>query len=227
MKAWETLSTVATPEGALELRRRGAHDFLIVVGGRVLMTSVTRRSEEALATLALAQLPLAKFPHPRVMVGGLGMAFTVRAALDASPTAHVTCVELNPIVVDWCKGPLAPLTNGAAVDPRVTLEVGDVAAAIARARTGAFDAILLDLYEGPHEATQGREDPFYGPRALNATANALADGGIFGVWSEDPDPAFRGRIRSRFPDVVFHRLGDGGRRHIVYLAKNRRAPSKK
>ena len=215
MKPWETLASVPTKDGPLELRRRGARDFLIVINKRVLMTSVTRKSEEALAALALAELGR---EAPRVMIGGLGMAFTLRAALDASPAAHVTCVELNPIVVDWCRGPLADLTERSVEDPRVTIEIGDVSAAIARAPAGSFDAILLDLYEGPHEATQKREDPFYGQLALDRTHAALTPGGIFGVWSEDADPAFAGRIGSRFK-VATHRLGDGGRRHVVYLGR--------
>ncbi len=216
MQPWVTIASIPTDDGALELRQRGARDFLILIAGRVLMTSVTRKSEEALASLALAQL--ADREAPRVMIGGLGMAFTLRAALDASPTARVTCVELNPVVVDWCRGPLAELTGHSVDDPRVTIEVGDVAAAIARAPANSHDAILLDLYEGPHAATQQGEDPFYGQQALYRTHSALTPGGIFGVWAEDADPSFAGRIGSRFK-VTTHRLGDGGRRHVVYLGK--------
>jgi len=213
VKPWETLASVPTADGALELRRRGTRDFLIVIDGRVLMTSVTRSSEEALSTRALAGLAA-----KNVMIGGLGMAFTLRAALDAAPRAKVTVVELNPIVVEWCRGPLAELTAHAVDDPRVTIEVADVADAIARARPASLDAILLDLYEGPHAASQDREDPFYGPRALARAYTALAPGGVFGVWSEDADPAFARRIGVRF-DVATHRLGDGGRRHVVYVGK--------
>lgn len=220
MKPWETVATVATADGPLELRRRGARDFLIVIDGRVLMTSVTRRSEEALSTLALADLAARGVTSPRVLIGGLGMAYTLRAALDAAPRATITVAELNPVVVEWCRGPLADLTARAVDDPRVTIALGDVAATIAHARRGAFDAILLDLYEGPHEASQQREDPFYGPRALGRTHDALARGGVFAVWSEDADPAFKRRIASRF-DVHVHRLGDGGRRHVVYVGRRR------
>lgn len=214
MKPWESIAAVPTAEGVLELRRRGARDYLILIDGRVLMTSVTRRSEEALSRRALAD------DTTRVLIGGLGMAFTLRAALDAAPRARVTVVELNPIVLDWCRGPLADLTACAVEDPRVVVQVGDVAAAIARARPMSFDAILLDLYEGPHQASQQHDDPFYGPRALARTHEALAPGGVFGVWSEDADPAFARRIAARF-DVTMHRIGDGGRRHVVYLGRRR------
>src|SRR5690348_10576351 len=125
-RPWQTLERVATPEGTLELRQRGERDFLIVVDGRVLMTSQARRSEEALATLALRPLPDDK--RRAILIGGLGMGYTLRAALDELPEqAKVTVVELNREVATWCRGPLTTLTNGAALDPRVTIVVDDVA----------------------------------------------------------------------------------------------------
>lgn len=216
MKPWTTVATSQTKEGLLELRQRGEKDFLLVIDKRVLMTSVTRRSEEELATLALAATPATA---PRVLIGGLGMGFTLRAALDASPAAHVTVAELDPTIVAWCRGPMRDLTANAVGDARTTIVVGDVAAVIGRAKA-AYDAILLDLYEGPHAATQRRDDPFYGPAALDRTERALTRTGVFAVWSEDADPAFKKRLALRF-DVSFARIGEGGRRHIVYLAKRR------
>src|SRR5688572_1383596 len=141
-RPWTTVASVATADGALELRRRGSDDpddasadFLIVIAGRVLMTSAARRSEERLAPLACA--PVARRPAPRVLIGGLGMAFTLRASLDAlPPAARVVVAELNPDVVAWCRGPLAPATAAAVDDPRVAVEVGDVARLIAAARPG-------------------------------------------------------------------------------------------
>lgn len=221
-RPWQTLASVPTREGPLELRRRGDREFLIVVAGRVLMTSAARRSEEALATLALARV--AGRAAPRVLVGGLGMGYTLRAALDAlPPAARVVVAELTPAVVDWCRGPLAGLTGGAVLDPRVTVELADVARVIAGAAPGGFDAILLDLYEGPHAATQRPGDPFYGGAALARAHAALADGGVLAVWSEDADPPFARRLAAAGFDASSHRAGRGGRTHVVYLGVRRSA----
>jgi spermidine synthase len=216
-RPWETIARTETPEGALELRRRGEQDFLITIAGRVLMTSQARRSEEALASLPLRDRPPGKPPRD-VLVGGLGMGYTLRAALDLLPTdAHVTVVELNPEVAAWCQGPLAPLTDGAVADPRVTVVVADVAAHLAAARAGSYDAILFDLYEGPHAATQRRNDPLYGPEALKRARAALRPGGVFAVWSEEPDAPFERRLADAGFRVEKARAGRGGRAHVVYL----------
>src|SRR5262249_2189467 len=152
-RRWETLATEPTPEGPLELRRRGDRDFLITVGGRVLMTSAAHRSEDAVATLACAALAGTK--TPRVLIGGPRMASPLRAPPAAPPPdAAVPVAELNPIVVDWCRGPLAPLTAAAVADPRVTVTVADVSVVIAHAGRDGWDAIILDLYEGPNQASQ-------------------------------------------------------------------------
>jgi len=216
MVPWKTLATVATAEGALELRQRGDGGFLIVIAGRVLMTSNDRRSEQALATLACRAIAA---PRPRVLVGGLGMGYTVRAALDALPAAaEVVVAELTPEIETWCRGPLAALTGAALDDPRVRVVIGDVARAIAAAPRGHYHAILLDLYEGPHAATQRADDPFYGKAALAASRAALAASGVLAVWSEDPDDAFARRLASAGFEVDVHRLGKP-RRHVVYLAR--------
>lgn len=213
---WTVLDSYPTPEGALELRRRGASDFLIVVGGRVLMSSTAFRSELAVAELACK--PLATMPRPRVLIGGLGMGYTLRAALDALPSdADVTVAELNARVVDWCRGPLAGLTADALADPRATLHVGDVADLIARSRS-SWDAIVLDLYEGPHAATQGPDDPFWGRLALARTKAALTPRGLFAVWAEDMDPPFVKALGAAGFLVQAHHPGKGGRRHTVYVA---------
>jgi spermidine synthase len=217
MTPWKTLATVATAEGALELRQRGECEFLIVIDGRVLMTTRDRRSEQALATLACAALT----GSPRVLIGGLGMAYTLRAALDVLPaTAEVVVAELTAAVADWCRGPLAPLTGAAVLDPRVAVVIDDVAAVIAGAPRGRYDAILLDLYEGPHAATQRADDPFYGRAALGKSHAALAPGGSLAVWSEEPDDAFARRFTAAGFDVATHRLGKT-RSHIVYVGRRR------
>ncbi len=218
MTPWKTLATVETAEGALQLRQRGEREFLIVIDGRVLMTSNDRRSEQGLATLACAALANGA---PRVLIGGLGMAYTVRAALDALPAgAQVVVAELTAEVVDWCRGPLAPLTGAAVLDPRVRVVIGDVARAIADAPRGHYDAILLDLYEGPHAATQRSDDPLYGRAALVRSRAALAAGGVLAVWSEEPDDAFARRFATAGFEVATQRLG-ASRRHVVYLGRRR------
>ena len=215
-RPWTTLASVATHEGALELRQRGEAEFLIVIAGRVLMTSVARRSEEALATLASTRIAGVK--KPRVLIGGLGMGYTLRAALDALPPgARVMVAELTPSVVQWCRGPLAALTRNAIGDARVTVEIGDVARVIERAPAQSWDAILLDLYEGPHEATQRADDPFYGRSALERAKAALSDKGVLAVWSEETDTAFARRFAAAGFEVTTHRAGKGGRTHVVYL----------
>ena len=216
MRAWETLDAVDTEEGRLELRRRGEKDFVITVAGRVLMSSMAHLTEVAVAEIACGEV--AGRERPRVLIGGLGMGFTLRAALDALPrSGRVVVAEINEAVVRWCRGPLAPLTNNAARDPRTKIVLDDVADVI----TGAepFDAIILDLYEGPREATQGREDPFYGPAALKRTRAALNPGGVLAVWSEDPDAAFEKRLRQGGFVVERRKPGKGGPRHTVYLAR--------
>ncbi len=219
-RPWTTLDRIATAEGVLELRRRG-EEFLITVAGRVLMASAAHRSEAVLAESACARL--AGRTRPRVLCGGLGMGFTLRAALDALPSdGSVTVAELNPVVVRWCRGPLAELTGRAVDDPRVRVEVVDVADQIARAAAAggpsAYDAIVLDLYEGPRESSGGPSDPFYGRRALATTRKALAPGGVFAVWSEDADDAFERRLAAAGFTVEHLRPKSGGPRHLVYLA---------
>jgi spermidine synthase len=217
MKRWVTLSTIDTLEGELELRQRGDQHFLITIEGRVLMTSGESRSEQTLATRACALI--ANRNAPRVLIGGLGMAYTLRAALDVlPPTATVTVAELTPVVETWCRGPLGVLTNNAVADPRVRVVIGDVSRVIADAPPAAWDAILLDLYEGPNAQTQGKDDPFYGTTALARSRAALAPGGVLSIWSEDPDAPFERRFGSAGFKVGIHRLGSS-RVHVVYLGR--------
>jgi spermidine synthase len=210
---WRTLAKADTDEGPLELRRRG-NDWLMVIAGRVLMNSFSRSSEEDLARLGVERLGR---PANRALVSGLGMGFTLRALLDRVPaTARVTVAEVNPVVVEWCRGPLGPATDDAIADPRVQVHVGDVAALIATS-SSAFDLILLDLYEGPNSATQRADDPFYGPAALARLHRALAPRGVAGIWSEDADAPFARRFAAAGFTVTKDSIGRGGRRHVVYL----------
>ncbi len=221
-RPWRTLERVETDRGQLELRQRGESDFLIALAGRVIMNSRAQRSEVALAESACARL--AGRRQPRVLIGGLGMGYTLRAALDNLPrAARVVVAELNPAVVRWCRGPLAGLTRRAVDDARVRIEVKDVTSCIARAArlggNGRFDAILLDLYGGPRGAARREADSLYGARALERARAALASGGVLGVWSEDPDRAFEKRLSSAGFAIERRRPGRGGRRHAVYVAQ--------
>ncbi|MEO8551185.1 MAG: spermidine synthase [Kofleriaceae bacterium] len=219
MVPWKVLATVTTREGALQLRQRGPREFLITIDGRVLMTSEEKTSEKAVATLACAELRDRK--APRVLIGGLGMAYTVRAALDALPrAAKVIIAELTAEIETWNRGPLAPLTNTAVADPRVTVVIDDVAKVIATARPGSFDAIVLDLYEGPHHAGKRPNDPFYGHAALQRSFTALAPGGVIAIWSEEENAVFKRRVKDVGFETTLHRPG-GSRAYVVYLGRRK------
>ena len=221
---WQTIDKAETPDGVLELRRRGEKDFLILINNRVLMNSRANRSEIALGELACKVVAVQT--RPRVLIGGLGMGLTLRAALDSLPHASkVIVAELNPLVAAWCRGPLTGLTNGAVDDPRVTVMTCDVAAVIAQsARPGVkkYDAIIIDLYEGPHAGLDAVHDPFYGSRALTKTAGALSAGGVFAVWGEAPDAAFERRLAAAGFSIDRQRPGRGGLRHVVYVARKQK-----
>lgn len=222
-QAWQTIEKADTADGVLELRRRGERDFLILINNRVLMNSGANRSEISLGELACRKM--AGSSRPRVLIGGLGMGLTLRAALDSLPTlAKVVVAELNPVVVTWCRGSLAELTKSAADDPRVTVVVDNVASVITKAaqkNAERFDAILIDLYEGPHSGSDAEHDPFYGSRALKTAADALSPGGVFAVWGENSDAAFEKRLAVAGFSVERQRPGKGGLRHVVYVGKKR------
>lgn len=220
-RPWTTIERVDTAEGALELRRRGETEFLITIAGRVLMTSAAHRSEDEVARLACAAI--AGVRTPRVLIGGLGMGYTLRAALDALPAdARVTVAELTPHIVAWCRGPMAQLTARACDDPRVTIRAADVAEVIRASPPGAWHAIVLDLYEGPNAASQRADDPFYGSAALARTRAALAVGGVLAIWSEDPDAPFERRVVAAGLALEKRRVGGkGARAHVVYMIRPR------
>jgi spermidine synthase len=218
---WKTLDQFSTQqEGILELRQRGEKDFIISLGRQVLMNSKAQRSEIALGELGCQGLMNRR--DPRVLVGGLGMGITLRAVLDALPmTAQVVVAELHPKISEWCLGPLAELTSGAANSPRVTVEIADVAELIRRSPKESFDAIILDLYRGPHSKTDRNHDPIYGSRAIERTRAALKPGCIFAVWGENPDAGFEARLASGGFKVRCERPGKGGLRHAVWVAEKK------
>lgn len=219
---WIIVDSISTKEGILELRQRGERDFLITVGGLVLMNSSAHRSEVALGQLACGHLK--SQASPRVLVGGLGMGYTLKAVLDSLPdTGRVVVAELNPVVVKWCRGPLAGLTDSAVADPRVSVEIADVADLIRRSKTGGgeegFDAVVLDLYKGPHYRSHKRDDPLYGSRAIENTRAALKPDGVFAVWGENYDAEFDKRLCAAGFTVTSERPGRGGLRHVVFVAR--------
>ena len=221
-KRWEIIDRVESPDGLLELRKRDEGDFLICIDGRVLMNSLANRSECVLSELACAAI--GKRKSPRVLIGGLGMGCTLKAALDALPAAaSIKVAELNEVILGWCKGPLASLTDSAVTDPRVSVDIEDVSLVIMKAAVGEdagrFDAIILDLYEGPFESDGGKGEAFYGDSALKLTHTALAPGGVFAVWSEDPDKSFERRLKNAGFSFEKQKPGRGGLRHIVYIAR--------
>ncbi|RNC69063.1 MAG: spermidine synthase [Desulfuromonadales bacterium] len=221
---WTIIESISTKDGVLELRQRGERDFLITVGGFVLMNSSAHRSEVALGNLACGHLK--NHAGPRVLVGGLGMGYTLRAVIDVLPaTGRVVVAELNAVIPQWCRGPLAGLTACAVNDPRVTVEIADVAALIRRyAGDGGldgFDAVVLDLYQGPNYHSHKRDDPLYGSKAIGFTRAILKPGGVFAVWGENYDAGFDKRLREAGFEVTSERPGRGGLRHVVYVASLR------
>jgi len=219
MVPWELLDTADIPGGGtLRLKRRGS-EYSIMLGTTELMNSRLGGSEEALARLPLARI--AGRPGPRILIGGLGMGFTLRAALAAvGPDAEIVVAELVPAVVSWARGSMADLFATSLADARVTLHEGDVAGPIG-ARRSAWDAILLDVDNGPEGLTTPANDRLYGPSGLQAAHAALRPGGVLAVWSSAPDAAFGRRLRSAgfgVEEEAVRATGKRGARHVVWVA---------
>lgn len=191
-----------------------------MLGSNELMNSRLSGSEEALATLACERI--AARPSPHLLIGGLGMGFTLRAALGAiGSDARVTVAELVPAVVAWARGPMAEIFSGSLDDPRVAVHEGDVAAAIQSGRE-SYDAILLDVDNGPDGLTHAANDGLYNRKGLLAARDALRPGGVLAVWSSGPDTRFTKRLRdARFSaeEVATRANGKrGGARHMIWIA---------
>lgn len=222
MKPWDVLGRTRTPDGAELTLARHPSEYLILADGQGLMSSRVHGSEDALALLGCR---LARtLARPRVLVGGLGMGFTLRAALDCLPAgARILVVELVPAVVEWNRGPLAALANHPLDDRRVRIEVGDVAETL-QASPGRFDAVLLDVDNGPVALTAPANAGLYGPRGIAAARASLRPGGMLAVWSATDDRAFARRLRAAGLTVararVRRRLKQGGGRHTILLAQN-------
>ena len=217
----EHLATAHAPDGQ-ELRLY-AHDrdFMILLKRDELMSTRMRGSEETLATETIARL--GPRPAPRLLIGGYGLGFTLRAALAAlAADARVTVTELVPEIVEWARGPMAALTAGCLDDPRVELRIGDVADAIAWDTPG-WDAILLDVDNGPDGLVRPANDRLYSAAGLAAARRALRPGGILAVWSAAPDAGFTRRLRAAGfaveETVVSARPNRKGPRHVLWFAR--------
>ncbi len=207
--------------GGVELRlvRRGA-DFMILLDRNELMNSRMSGSEEALAEMTADRMPSARIPH--MLIGGYGMGFTLRAALaKLGPDAKVTVAELVPEIIAWARGHMAELTAGGLDDPRVELVIDDVVNVI-NAAEHAYDAILLDVDNGPDGLTSKANGRLYSQRGLAEARSALRPGGILAIWSAAPDPAFARKLEGAGFDVdevvVRARSNGKGPRHIIWFA---------
>ncbi|GJE74873.1 polyamine aminopropyltransferase [Methylorubrum suomiense] len=223
MIPWEHLDTAPIPgeAGSLRLMRRGA-EFSIQLDRNELMNSRLFGSEEALARLAAERI--ATIAAPRVLIGGYGMGFTLRAALGHLPLkAAVTVAEIVPAVLAWARGPMAELTGPCLDNPRVAIREADVAAVIAE-RGNAYDAILLDVDNGPDGLTRVANDRLYDAGGLAAARAALRPGGLLAVWSAHPDTAFSRRLGQAgfaVEEVAIRARGKRGARHVIWLAGRR------
>ncbi len=217
-----TLIATAQIPGGQELRlfQRGA-DFMIVLDRNELMNSRMSGSEEALAVMACERLQPNVKPH--VLIGGYGMGFTLRAALTALPAAaRVTVAELVPEIIDWARGPMATTTATCLDDVRVDVRIDDVAAIIA-ASPGQYDAILLDVDNGPDGLSREANDRIYAMAGLAKLKAALRPGGVAAIWSAAPDAAFTRRLKESgfsVEEVVVRARSNGkGPRHIIWFAR--------
>ncbi len=225
MIPWTLLDTADAPDGGAPLRlmQRGL-EFSIMIGPVALMNSRRAGSEEALARLACRCV--AERPRPIVLVGGLGMGFTLRAAREALPAdASILVSELIPAVVAWARGPLAAMFADSFEDPRVSVAVEDVGRRIETA-IGSLDAILLDVDNGPEGLTSRANDALYSLPGLAASLKALKPGGVFALWSAHADKAFARRLRAagfEVEETTTRAHAGRGARHTIWIAAKPRA----
>ncbi|RUW58329.1 hypothetical protein [Mesorhizobium sp. M7A.F.Ca.US.008.03.1.1] len=220
MIPWVQLDSAKTPNGGQELRlkRRGT-EFSIMLGTNELMNSRLSGSEEALAKLSCERI--AGHRQPTILIGGLGMGFTLRAALtELANDAGIVVAELVPAVVAWARGPMAEIFRGCLDDPRVTVQEIDVGQLI-RSRPEAWDAILLDVDNGPEGIVHKSNDALYSVQGLAAARSALKPGGVLAVWSQGPDSGFTRRLKQAgfaVEEVNTRANGKRGARHVIWIA---------
>jgi spermidine synthase len=225
VKPWDVLGRTRTPDGTELTLTRHTSEYLILANGQSLMSSRMHGSEDALATIGCRRART--LTRPRVLVGGLGMGFTLRAALDClPPDALILVAELVPAVVEWNHGPLGALASHPLDDPRVRVEAGDVAA-ILRSNPGRFDAVLLDVDNGPVALTASSNAGLYSSQGVAAARASLTPGGVLAVWSASDDRRFVRRLRAGGFTVqrerASGRLKQRAPRHTILVAT--RGPS--
>ena len=221
MIPWLQIDSARVPGADVELRlmKRG-DEFSMKLGPNELMNSRLSGSEEALATLACKRIEAIKTPH--LLIGGLGMGFTLRAALAVlGPRARITVAELVPAVIDWAKGPMAEMFGDSLTDPRATVLSADVVAVIG-SQASAFDAILLDVDNGPEGLIRKANDALYDLKGLQAIRRALRPKGVLAVWSSGPNAPFSKRLGDAGFDVnevaVRATTKRSGARHVIWFA---------
>jgi spermidine synthase len=220
MIPWVQLDSARTPDGGQELRlkQRGA-EFSIVLGSNELMNSRLGGSEEALARLSCQKI--AGRQQTTLLIGGLGMGFTLRAALaELGADAQVTVAELVPAVVAWAHGPMAELFGGCLDDPRVGIREADVGLLI-KSDVATYDAILLDVDNGPEGIVHKANDALYSVAGLNSARAALKPGGVLAVWSQGPDSGFTRRLGQAgfaVEEIKVRANGKRGARHLIWIA---------
>jgi spermidine synthase len=220
VKPFELLGQTLSPDGTVMKLIRRDDEYIILVDGALLMSSRMHGSEEALATLACQGVRTLE--QPSVLIGGLGMGFTLRATLDLLPQdATVVVAELVPAVVEWNRGPLGPLAKHPLKDKRVRVETEDVVVTLG-SRLGQFDAVLLDVDNGPTAFTASNNAGLYDNRGIAAARAALKPGGVLAVWAAQDDRKFEQRLRDGRFDVQVRRsrgrLKKGGPRHTIFLS---------
>lgn len=226
MIPWLHLDSAEMPGGGgkLRLMQRGT-EFSIMLGAIELMNSRLSGSEKALAAMSCERIRHRR--HPHILIGGLGMGFTLRAALAAlGDDARITVAELVPAVIAWARGPMIEVFGKCLEDPRVNLCEGDVALPIRSGRM-AYDAILLDVDNGPEGLTRKANDDIYSAKGLRAARLALRPGGILAVWSSGPNPEFTRRLNLTgfaVDEVRIRANGKRGARHVIWFATNPGAP---
>ncbi len=221
VKPWELLGETRTPDGTMLSLTRRDTELVILAAGKILMSSRMHGSEEAMAATACRHLP--SMSKPCVLVGGLGMGYTLRATLDLlPPEATVVVAELIPAVVEWHQGPLGPLAGDPLKDKRVQVDVRDVIGTL-RSSLGRFDAVLLDVDNGPDAFTESSNASLYNDRGIAAIRAALKPGGVLAVWSAWEDRRFEQRLKWAGFKVeverVRARLKRGGPRHTIFLGR--------
>jgi len=221
MIPWLQIDTTRVPGAEVELRlmRRG-DEFSMKLGQNELMNSRLSGSEAALATLACKRIELVRRPH--LLIGGLGMGFTLRAALAVlGSDARIVVAELVPAVIAWARGPMAGIFGDSLSDPRASIREADVVDLV-RSHRSAFDAILLDVDNGPEALIRKANDALYDRKGLQAIHRALRPRGVLAVWSSGPNASFSKRLSDAGFDVnevaIRATTKRSGARHVIWFA---------